>query len=331
VNNTVPFFIVGSPRSGTGMLRDSLRSHPRLTLPRESHFIPMLYDAYGDPGSSQEAEGLAGRVLAYRHVKSWNLDLNPRAFSECRSYREVVSRLFGEWARTENKSRWGDKTPEYVRRIPTLVRIFPDAQFIHIIRDGRDAVLSWLREGFGPGNLLVGARMWRANVTAGRGAGHTLRSEQYLEIRYEELTQNPLQVLRLVCEFLGEEFDEAVLRLNRPPTGRYPTLIAGSDTPDLSPDRIVPANSKKWKKQLSAADQVWFESIAGDLLAELGYETEGVTRRIGVVEELRWKLHQGYHWWSVRLRGRNLPELIRSHLIVQKAASHAWLRRRTGR
>jgi len=138
VESGSPIFIVGCARSGTTLLRDLLRAHPRLTFPIESHFIPAFGKAYGDPRSAREAIRLARRILNFGWVRPWGLPLAPEDFADCRSYRQVVCRLFEAWARQENKPRWGDKTPRYVLWIPELVALFPGAKIIHIYRDGRD-------------------------------------------------------------------------------------------------------------------------------------------------------------------------------------------------
>src|SRR5262249_20192115 len=150
-----PIFIVGCPRSGTALLRDLLRSHPRLSFPGESHFIPALYRGYGDPNNEREACALASRILESAWVKAWGLALEPSAFAGERSYAKIVSRIFEAWAEKERKPRWGDKTPRYVVEIPLLMKLFPDAKILHIIRDGRDVALSWISAGFGPRNVFT--------------------------------------------------------------------------------------------------------------------------------------------------------------------------------
>jgi hypothetical protein len=280
-----PFFIVGCPRSGTGLLRNLLRSHPNLTAPYESHFIPGFYKAYGDPHNEREACRLAARILNLRWVRRWNPDLSPEAFADCRSFREVVCRLYENYAKKEGKPRWGDKTPQYVTEIPTLLRIFPDARIIHIYRDGRDVALSWLQRRFEARNVYTVARLWKVRVRAGRRDGEALPAGAYLELRYETLLEQPEQTMRRVCEFLGEPYCDDVLRLN--------PIRRKAARPDKEPFRagIVTANAGKWKNEMSPFNRRLFESVAGDLLETLGYELEGDVRRITLPERLFWGLH----------------------------------------
>jgi hypothetical protein len=72
---------VGSPRSGTGLLRDLVRSHAAIEIPSESHFIPAFFHGYRDPLSERTAHALARRILALRRVRLWRLDLAPSDFA----------------------------------------------------------------------------------------------------------------------------------------------------------------------------------------------------------------------------------------------------------
>jgi len=319
VESGSPIFIVGCARSGTTLLRDLLRAHPRLTFPIESHFIPAFGKAYGDPRSAREAIRLARRILNFGWVRPWGLPLAPEDFTDCRSYRQVVCRLFEAWARQENKPRWGDKTPRYVLWIPELVALFPGAKIIHIYRDGRDVALSWLAARFGPVNLYMAAGGWKRRVRRGRQAGAALPKSSYLEVQYEQLLQQPRHVMERVCAFIGEPFDEAVLRPSRlaaPFRGTPPAFAA----------EIVSGNWAKWKTKMSQRDRILFESVAGDLLEELGYETEGRRRGMSALERGFWKAHHYAGRAVVRLASPSGPDSLRSVLQVWWALWRGGLR-----
>jgi len=199
----------------------------------------------------------------------------------CRSFAEVMRRLYEMWATARGKPRWGDKTPQYVNEIPLLMQLFPDAQVIHIIRDGRDTAISWLRTGFDPRNLYMAARMWREMVRKGRQDGAALPAGAWLEVRYETLLAQPEATMRQVCDFLGEPFVAEVLRPSRIKMSPHPGLTALSMR-----DEVVPGNSDKWKQTMSLRQQALFESVAGDLLSELGYRVEGYGEPLSRAAEL---------------------------------------------
>src|SRR3954453_16511803 len=112
-----PIFVVGCPRSGTTVLRDLLRSHSRLFFPRESCGLPGLYRIHGDPRSDREAGPLAADFLDSHAVGDWNLGPQPAELEHGRSFAEVIRPACEAWARSQGKSRWGDKTPQHVLAI----------------------------------------------------------------------------------------------------------------------------------------------------------------------------------------------------------------------
>ncbi len=317
-----PIFIVGCPRSGTTLLRNLLRSHPRLTFPTESHFIPWFYRGYGHPASRQAAVALAARILRLQWVRQWNLTLQPEAFGEDRTFQAVLSRCFGDWARKEGKPRWGDKTPHYVQDIPVLAELYPSGRIIHILRDGRDVSLSWLKAGFEPRNLYTAALLWRRYVGAGRTAGRLLPTAMYLEIRYEALMADPAATMQAVCAFLGEAYDAAVLQPT-PIRGRLrPRLIGNAPEPPTRPETIAPAHPG-WEALMPMADRVLFESVAGDLLQELGYPISGQTRHIANLERAGWAVHHRFWWIVDRLNLRGSHRWLLADLALRGAVARA--------
>jgi len=286
-----PIFIVGNPRSGTGLLRDLLRSHPHLSFPGESHFLPVFYRAFGDPNNEREAIRLASMILESGWVKSWNLDLSPADFAQDRTYRDVVSRVYETLMRREGKVRWGDKTPQYLAAMPTIVELFPNARFVHIIRDGRDVALSWLRAHFGPENIYVAARSWSRTLDHGIRFGRALPGTQYLEVRYESLLSDTASTMRTICDFLGEPFIEDVTRPTFMQRLNRESIIGQRQRTWIAEDQVVATNTCKWKHALTIPQRSLFESVAGDMLELLGYETEGLSRPVSAPERIYWFAH----------------------------------------
>ncbi len=276
-----PIFIVGASGSGTSLLRDLLRSHPRLAFPNESHFIPTFYRGFGHPGSEREARALAARILRLRWVRSWDLPVEPQALAHHRSFPELISQLYESFAAARGRTRWGDKTPSYVNDIPLLLEMFPRAKVLHIVRDGRDAASSWIRKLDGPGNVVAAAAGWRRRVAVGRehAAAHP---GSCLEVSYESLLAMPGATMRQVCGFVGEDFDDAVLTPTRHPSIARRPLIGHRRRPGpISQTAVAASNATKWKHTMSARDRAAFEEVAGDMLSELGYEIEGLEAPLG--------------------------------------------------
>ncbi|MCP4775133.1 MAG: sulfotransferase [Mariniblastus sp.] len=278
-----PIFIVGSPRSGTGFLRNMVRTHPRISIPSESHFIPHFFKSYSDPKNAAEAIRLGRRIKNFGRVREWGLEFSEVEFSNCRKYSEAITLLFSKWSLTEDKPRWGDKTPHYVRHISTLIEIFPNAQILHIIRDPRAVSRSWSKHPLGSGNIYSAAMQWRENVMAGRNAGANLRPESYMEIRYEQLLQNPKASMESVFRFLGESTPSDGVVSSTSSTLPHPIACTGMLDG-------VKSRMTAWREELTPTEIQLVEAIAADLMIELEYEPTGPIRPLPRIRSFIWKM-----------------------------------------
>jgi hypothetical protein len=274
-----PIFIVGAPRSGTTLLRVMLSSHSRIYIPPESDFIPRLFlrRPHVSMSRGQAARNLR-TILGYRRFfREWRATpLDPVSFTATlpqRTPAAFLDALYGAYADQYGAARWGDKSPIYTSYVDLLAQIFPAAQFVHLIRDGRDAALSALavyKDRFYV-DIYFGARTWLQRVRATRRAGAALGPERYVEMRYEQLTADPEVSLRAVCDFLGETYEPAMREPHR--LGRELLRPRGRHAPVRQPLR---PNSGRWRTEMSLADQRLFVAVAGELLQELGYEMSDV-------------------------------------------------------
>jgi hypothetical protein len=100
----------------------------------------------------------------------------------------------------------------YVNVLPVLAGAFPEARFVHIIRDGRNVPLAYMNVPLGPMDLVDATLYWKRNVERGRRAGRRLGPERYREVRHEQLIDESNRVFAELCPFLDLEFDPAMLR-----------------------------------------------------------------------------------------------------------------------
>jgi hypothetical protein len=288
-------FVVGLGRSGTTLLRLMLDAHPALTIPPETHFLPPLIQASGT--LRFDADRAAKLMVEGRH-RRWS-DFGLDSDELVRRLREIepfntpdaVRAFYRLYAEKQGKPRWGDKTPDYVRKMRKLELTLPEARFIHLIRDGRDAGLSHnariarrgVRDPLPPADL---ARRWVVRVRKARELAAHLSG--YLELRYEDLVTDAEPALRTACDLIALDYDPAMLDYHRharerlqemagelPAVAGRPAREAGERlaahamaTKPPSQERIA-----RWKQEMNREDLVEFEAVAGDLLAELGYET----------------------------------------------------------
>lgn len=275
-----PFFIVGVHRSGTTLLRYMLSSHSRIYIPPESDFIPnfFLHKPTAELSERRIADILHTVFSKYRFVGEWQGDpLNARALA--REMPEptpaaLLDALYREYARQNGAERWGDKTPIYASYLDLIHQIFPQAQFVHIIRDGRDAALSML-EKYEQDELHVdvffAARNWVRRIRKAQASGARLGTDLYYELRYESLVQDPERELRAVCAFLGETFEPGMLAHHRLALERIPpdSHFFNSVRNPTTRQRVG-----RWREALSPADQRLVQHVERKLLTELGYELE---------------------------------------------------------
>lgn len=277
-------FVVARGRSGTTLLRAMLDAHPDMAVPNESHFVAQFakHRARYERGGRFDLTGFSADLLDHWSFVRWGLPHEEvRAAYEAAPPSDVPSAirdLFATYARHHGKSRYSDKTPSYIMSMDLLARTFPEARFIHLIRDGRDVALSYMGGDFEVKTLGQAALYWDRFVRTGRASGARLGPGRYREVRYEELVAEPERVLADLCAFIGLPFDDGMLRYHERADRLVPTLSHNESHRNLykPPTRGL----RDWRRDLAPRDIAVFEALAGDLLDELGYERGA--RRSGI-------------------------------------------------
>jgi hypothetical protein len=232
-------------------MRVLLNRHPHIACGPESHFASRFERWY-----EQLADEWSETVRRY--------GFGPEAVD--RAFAALADNLFTRYQLAEGKRRWADRTPANILRIDYLFRLFPRAQFVHVIRDPRDTYCSirhkvhtskpdWVR--FTP---PYAARDWRAGILAGER--WRPYPDRYHEVRYEDLVREPEATLRRVLAFLNESWAAQILDPDAD-NGEARYLASGP---------IVTTSIGRWRTELNGAEVAEIESIAGELMVELGYE-----------------------------------------------------------
>lgn len=284
-------FIVGVTRSGTTLLRLMLDAHSELAIPPETHFVPSLIKTTRKGGSTcEEAHGV---VTGHRQWGDFNLDSSELLNRYCALPQvdpETTIRAFFElYAEREGKPRWGDKTPNYIKRMKQIEHWIPEARFIHMVRDGRDAALSRFKRVLkDPPPMETVAERWVRKIEDARADGAELG--HYIEVQYEELVRDTETQLRRVAEFLELPWEDSMLRYYERAEERLSEMHR--DLPGAEGKPLRPADHRKeahlltskppdpsrlarWKQEMAPADIAAFERVASPLLLELDYEVLG--------------------------------------------------------
>jgi hypothetical protein len=257
-----PFFIVGSARSGTTLLRVILNAHPAVTVPPESRFVTELSRGTDDV----RVDDFLAALESHRQFKSWNLPIDSvrkEITGHTIPYGAAIKAVYSAYAKHVGKEIWGDKTPRYVEHIPFIADLFPDARFVHLVRDGRDVALSYAKVPFGPKTVAKAAALWARRVRIGVTDGRRLGDSRYKEIRYEDLVDTPEETTRALCAFIGIEFDPDMMEY----TEKAPEFVfekAKTYNPKVlqKPSK----NARSWETEMPPGHEEAFEAVAGDVL-----------------------------------------------------------------
>ncbi len=283
-----PIIIIGAGRSGSTVFHELFARHSRVAfLSRLCHFskdtpsvnrlylrlidLPMLGHAMMRLVPPDENYRFwEHHCPGFRHPfrDLGRDDLTQRS-------RQRVHRVFGAML-TRRRNRMLIKVTGWPR-IPFLHELFPDAKFVHVVRDGRAVINSMMEIPFwrgweGPGNWRFGPLpteydrlweshhrsfvalagiQWRMILDAIRKGEKQVPARQFLELKYEDLCRDPVDVLRRIVDFCEMEWDN---RLHR--------SIAGFALQD---------NNYKWRSDLTAEQQEIIQDVLHEPLSSLGY------------------------------------------------------------
>jgi hypothetical protein len=306
-----PFvFVVGCGRSGTSVLRTVLDAHPDLAVAWEGRFVaPLgLRRARYERPEGFATDRLVADLLADRAVRT-NLELDEDDLRAALAapgptdFPDAVRRVFAHWAAARGKARYGDKFPGYVLRIDLLAGMFPEARFVHIVRDGRDVALSSM--AIQDDDAVALALNWRSRLTAGREAGARLGDARYLEVRYEALVADPEPVVKGLCGFLDLSYVEAMLAFPGR-EGGVPGKLAANPRHVRLAEPLSPGTTS-WRREMDPADVAAFEAVAGDLLTECGYDRATDRPPASVRARAAW----GQARWQLSRASARLPGAAR--------------------
>jgi Sulfotransferase family len=309
-----PLLVLGVRRSGTTLLRVVLDRNSELAVPDESYFVPQLADRHR---GEIDVDAFLDDLRRLKTLRDWRVPLDDvrGRLEPGMPVGQAIAAVYEAYAARQGKARWGDKTPMYMQHLPLLERLFEDALYVHLIRDGRDAALSFLDmpEGIAtrtwahPGSAAAFACQWRSEVTAARALGRRVGPARYLEVRYERLVAHPAQQVERICRFARLTYDADMLEYTRQvdvSAKPHQQSLMQPPTPGL----------RDWRTGMARDDVAAFETVAGDLLAGLDYEVSGPPRA-GVSAALR---RASYHarassWLAASRALRRSPLWRRRH------------------
>ena len=311
------FFIVGSGRSGSTLLRLMIAGHSGIVIPPETWFILDLVRKLPLRGALTPAElqEATSTIIDGSYFPSLGIsadELRDEALRlQAPQLVDVIDLIYRYHMRRSGKRRVGDKTPPYVEIIRELDVLYPDAKFVHLVRDGRDVAMSFIELGWGSaGRCYREDFEWALAVRRRDEYRGTAIEPRILDIRYEDLVSHPERTLREICRFLGEAFQPAMLdvaqRIDQVPESER--LIHPMLARPVTKDAIGRWRELRWFECFIMEACLWRE------LRQWGYALRFSSRK--------WQLPFAATAWLLRTTGGVLtlaiPYLQRRRLLPRR-------------
>ncbi|MEV1021669.1 sulfotransferase [Streptomyces sp. NPDC050264] len=278
-----PVFVVGCPRSGTTLLQLMLHAHPRIALPPETRFVLPAYRerlGFGDLREQGNRAALGAWITRREATRFHELglaaDAVERAVTEAPpTLGSALGAVLRAYAQEHGKVRWGDKRPAYALHVGEILRLFPDAQFVHVVRDGRDCVGSLLRMPWWHSGFHEAVATWAQVMDVADTWSGVLGGARWHEVRFEDLVADPEAQLRGICAFLGEAYV---------PEMSEPYRLAGVAVPARKTwhahtrGELDVSRAGTWTTRLTPDQIRLCDAALGRRLVSRGYEPAGAVR-----------------------------------------------------
>jgi len=223
-----PVFIISSGRSGTTLLRSMLVASGQIAIPPETqniHTLAVKFLAYRGLKWQELSRLMIADFESHHNFFMWDLNFAPLYLSiinlpkEKRSLATIIDQIYMFYAAEKfpDANLWGDQSPIYTFHLPIILKVFPNARFIHMLRDGRDVVSSMVTR-HGAEYLQEAVYRWKKSIEITKNFQKKFSPDRYHEVRYENLVQDSERTLRDICRFIGTTYDPIMLEYWRLPS-----------------------------------------------------------------------------------------------------------------
>lgn len=282
-----PFFLVGSERSGTTLLRLMLAHHTRIECAPEFEFLV----------EEMPAESGWPELEPYYEWLATNRIFVPHGFTVERTldYSALMKSFLAQYCLRSQKPIHGATCHKHFDR---LLRIWPRARFVHLLRDGRDVARSCIGMGWA-GNVWHAADRWIEAEQLWASLIPNVHPARRIELYYEDLIRAPEKTLTRVCAFLGTDYESGMLDYSQ----------------DSSYERPDPKLIGQWRKKLGPLELALLETRIGPMLRARGYEESGVpAARVRGWQRLLLGLDDRLGRFRFRRRRYGLGHVLRARL-----------------
>ena len=320
-----PIFIVGANRSGTTLLRLILNAHSRIAIPEEivyfgSFIAGIPIERWKSPGLDEEArkkfvtDFVLTACASLHRVDQTEIVkhiLRDQPFDFSKPYRLILE----AWASAHGKLRWGEKTPGNLFYADILLEMFPEAKFIHVVRDPRAGVNSMMNTTFFPKDIVFNALSRHKFMTEGRAVlERSVPESQRITVRYEDFVLHPESKVRALCNFLDEPFEAAMMTFYKE-SSRYMKEEAANSFNKAATAPVSSEMLDKWKKRLTDAEVAQIEHVCQEEMREFQYEC--LHPPLPFKARIELALKRGYWNWQMR-RHRHIRHFTVKSLMFER-------------
>ncbi len=198
-----PLFILGCVRSGTTLVRDLLRRQSHVISPEETHYFRQ-----GEPLHTRASDNYLEKnstLKKHREIDGVSPEDFARLHGQSRTRADLLRRHvhFMAQARGLTDYRWFDKTPQNVYGLPLIAAQFPNAKFLHIVRNPLNVVASLKLGRMIKVDDIVGACNYWIEAVMIVSQMAPLLNDRLMEMRYEDLTEDPVSHMGRLLSFSG--------------------------------------------------------------------------------------------------------------------------------
>lgn len=264
-------------------------------MPGETHFFDDIYsrrEEMGDPENPEARATIIQRLATlyarYNELPDQRrivtLFSEPRVLEELQSaldYKTLLSSFMNIQTRYVGKARWGNNVPKDIFSVREILGFYPQAKILICVRDVRDFLVSYrdkwrLASPQGKDRLkklyhpLVTSLLWKSSVKQIAVVETLGQPENVMTVRYESLVEDPKTVVRQICDFIEEDFEEAMLDVR-----------THNSSTQVDKEGIFPSSVGRWRQQLTNEEIFIAQQIAGRELQRFGYERAVVDVHFG--------------------------------------------------
>jgi uncharacterized protein YejL (UPF0352 family) len=272
-----PIFIIGTERSGSNLLRLVLNAHSHISIPHPPHimrdFSPIV-SKYGDLENKVNFNQLLNDIIEIvnHHFSPWPYTITKDLLLpniKSNTLYDIYNSLYESYRVHQKKMRWGCKSTFMHQEIVAIINFHKAPRFIHLVRDPRDIAVSASQSIFSKFHPYKMAELWKAEQNNIERWAYLKDQGMLKTVRYEDLTENPIETIKEIMFFLNESFEEEQLNFFKDKEAKKLASLSKSWQQVEKP--INTKSVGQFKNKLSDEDIGLIELLCGDLMKKYNY------------------------------------------------------------